>query len=216
MSSIATEHCSPSVSKHETGGLDSFQAGTSDSTAKFLGRVRRPVRKRPAKLTIKESSEPVIDPRNATALSSEQSRMIKTRYVTMQPNLKSVENYKKPTDQDGYKSSSVVISEVQGEGEIEYENREQRKKDTDVLSTSGSSRLETVSADGVSREPLTQSTEETTMGTVTIGKTRSRYRRMKPNLLKQTEAKSNEVKMLVNSVDLDLLIFFPSSSDGNI
>ncbi|VDK87951.1 unnamed protein product [Litomosoides sigmodontis] len=197
ISSIATEHCL-SVSQPKTGGLDSFQAGTSGSTAKFLGRVGCSVRKRPAKLIIKESSQPVIDSRNETVLPSEESRMIKTRYMTMQPNLRSVQKYKKSTDQDGYKSSLVITSEVQGEGEIEDESREQKKEDTEVPLTSESTRLDTVSADGVSREPLTQSsceihTEKTkTIEAVTTGRTRSRYRRIKPNLLKQAETKSNE------------------------
>ncbi|CAG9538811.1 unnamed protein product [Cercopithifilaria johnstoni] len=198
ISSTAMEHCSLSVSRLKTGGLDSFQAGTSDSTAKFLGRVDRLIKKRSAKLTIGASSESVIiNSKNATVTESpsEQLRVIKTRNT--KPNLKSIQKSDKSTDQDGYKSSLFEAPE----DNTRDESREQGEEDTEASSISESSRMETASANGVSRESLTRSTSEIhsakmkKMEAVTIGKTRNRYRRMKPNLLKRVETKASEVRV---------------------
>uniref|UniRef100_A0A0R3RHB3 B-related factor 1 n=1 Tax=Elaeophora elaphi TaxID=1147741 RepID=A0A0R3RHB3_9BILA len=202
-SSTAMEHCSPSVSQPKTGGLDSFQPGTSDSTAKFLGRAGCFIRKRPPKLTIAESPQSVaINSKSATLieLPSEKRHAIKTRYAKMQPNLKSIQKSNNSTDEDGCKSSLVVVSEVPGEGNIENESKEQREEDTEVPSTSESSKMKTVSADGIGRKSLAQSANETHSAKtktedITMAKTRSRYRRIKPNLIKQTETKVSEIRI---------------------
>ncbi|KAL3993713.1 Transcription factor TFIIB repeat family protein [Acanthocheilonema viteae] len=202
ISSTAMEHCNLSVSQPEIDELNSIEAESSDSTAKFLRRVGCFTRKRPAKLIIGESSESiVINSKNATVteLPSKNPGVIKTRYAKMQPNLKFVQKSNKSTDQDGYKSSSVIVSEIPEEDNIEDESKEQKKEDIKIPSISEGSRMKT-GVDGASMEPPIQSATEIhsvkaeTMGAVTARKTRNRYRQIKPNLLEQAKAKASKVR----------------------
>lgn len=196
------EHCSLSASEPKTDRLNSSQAGTSDSTAKFLGRVGHFMRnRRPAKLIVGESSELVdVNSKNATLTEiTEKPRMIKTRYARMQPNLKFVQKSDKCVDEDGQKASLVVVSEAPGEGSTEDKDKQQKKEDKELASTPESSEMGVVSVKGVSKELLEQSTsgihsaKTKTTKAVTAGKTRSRYLRTKPNLLKRVETKASEV-----------------------
>lgn len=177
-----------SVSRPKISGLDAFQAGTSNSAAKFRGKVGPSLKKRPAKLIIEESSESVIsNSKNATVeLPSEQPRIMKTRYAKMQPNLKSVQKHNKSADLDECKSSLAAVSEIPEENSIKDENKKQRQEDTEVSSTSKNSTMETLNVDAISKDPMTQSTSEInsaktkTVESVASGKTRNRYRRVKP------------------------------------
>ncbi|KAK6103401.1 Transcription factor TFIIB repeat family protein [Brugia pahangi] len=199
-------HYSLSVSHSETDRLDSFQAGTSDSTAKFSSKVGHFTRKiRPAKLIVEESSESVgFNSKNAAITeTSGKSHMIKRRYAKMKPNLKCVQKCGKSVNQDGQKSLLAVVPEVPGEGNVEGEDRQQRKEDTEVPSTSEISRMEIVSAEDVSKEPLMQSiskicsakTNSNVTETDTVKKTRSRYMKVKPNLTKRAETKASKVRI---------------------
>ncbi|EFO21323.2 BRF1 protein [Loa loa] len=201
ISSTSVEHCSPSVSLPKTDRVDSSQAGTSHSTAEFMGKVGRFTRKRPAKLTVGESSELInFNSKNAavTEIPSGKPRMAKARYAKMQPNLKSVQKTDKSVEQNCQKSSLAVAFEVPGENNIEDEGRQQRKGDTEIPSTPGNSKMEVVSPEGVSKESPAQNTSEMhstktkTTGVVATGKTRSRYLRVKPNLLKRSETQASE------------------------
>uniref|UniRef100_A0AAF5PVZ1 B-related factor 1 n=1 Tax=Wuchereria bancrofti TaxID=6293 RepID=A0AAF5PVZ1_WUCBA len=196
-------HYSLSVPQSETDGRDSFQAGTSDSTAKFSSKVSRFTgKKRPAKLIVEESSESLgFDSKNTTITeTSEKPHMIKRRYAKMKPNLKCVQKCGKSIDQDGQKSPLAVLPEVSGEGNVEDEDRQQRKEDTEVPSTSEISRMETVNAKGVSKEPPVQSiskicsgkTNSSTTEVDTVKKTKSRYMKVKPNLIKRAETKASK------------------------
>uniref|UniRef100_A0A2K6VQN9 B-related factor 1 n=2 Tax=Onchocercidae TaxID=6296 RepID=A0A2K6VQN9_ONCVO len=203
ISSIGMERCNISTSQHEIDGVDSIQAGTSDSNTEFPDSVGCVMRKRkPKKPYVGRNSESVdVNSKNAIVAevvsnsSSEKPRMIKTRYAKMRPNLKSIQKSEKSIGQDGQQSSLAVVSEVPRETSIEDEGKQQRKGDTEVSSTSANSGIETISAEDVSKESLAQDMSKicSSKTEMTIRKTRSRYLKMKPNLLKRAEIKSGKV-----------------------
>uniref|UniRef100_A0A183H6F7 BRF1 domain-containing protein n=1 Tax=Onchocerca flexuosa TaxID=387005 RepID=A0A183H6F7_9BILA len=199
ISSTGMEHSNISTSQPKTDGVDSMQAGTSDSITEFPENVSCVMRKRkPRKSYVGKNSESVdVNSKNVVEVvgnsPSEKPRMIKTRYAKMRPNLKSIQKSEKSTGQDGQQSSLAVVSEVPREASTEDKGMQQKKEVTEVSSTPTSSEIETISAENVSKESLGQGTSKIytakteTNKAVTIRKTRSRYLKMKPNLLKRAE-----------------------------
>lgn len=210
------EHCSLPVSGSEADKLDPLQAGTSNSSARFQGEVGRFTKaRRPAKVNIGEGPKLVhSNSKNATETElqqqkkcnlSEKPRMMKRRYAKMQPNLKSVEKSGSLVDQGSQKSSSVVAREGSGKDSMEDMAVQQTKKDTEIPSTFENSRMEAVSTEDASKEPVAESIDgihleetKTTEGAVTgnkKGKVKSRYLKIKPNLIKRTEKKTSKVRI---------------------
>ncbi|MCP9264357.1 hypothetical protein DINM_022417 [Dirofilaria immitis] len=156
VSSTEMEYCNL---QSKTDGLDSFQAGSSDLTASFPGKIDRLMRKRKlTKSSVKENSESIdINSKNTTVTKvvgnnlSEKPRMIKRRYAKMQPNLKSVQKFDKPIDQDDQQSSLATVSDVLRDVSVESKIGQQGNEDTEVSLASENSKIEAVGVGDVAK-----------------------------------------------------------------